>query len=187
MKRGIGCGVLLLVLTGCVSIEEYPKNWPAIAASPPDGCTAIAGSYVSLGKGYELGLNMLAGERRYGKDAQNVELADHMEISVPRQGALVIAAYHQDKLVARRQSSEQDKTLTCGPDSAVLYEEGQFQFGEGVVAYEKITSITLAKDKEGALIAKTESWGIGAYGIIPLIFLKGVHWERFPVKQAPPG
>ncbi len=175
-------GLSMLVLAGCTDIREYPKEWPAPVSPLPNSCAAICGGYVASDKDDSMELNRLAGERRYGKDEEKVEKADRIEITTPQQGALRIAAYRHDKLVAQRDVSEKDETLACGTDGVVLHQSGQFMAGEGVIGYEKVSSLTLTRDRDGDLIVRTESWGVGAYAIIPVIFLKGVGWSRFPAR-----
>jgi hypothetical protein len=152
----------LLFLSGCADIQEYPKDWPKPDSNLQAGCSALIGSYYAYDREE---LSSLAGAV-YPRQS---EWADWVVITVPKKGTLEIVAYRRDTtVVAQRQFSEQDKTLSCEATEAVLSGYGGFVGREGVWGHSKFKR-TLGKDRDGFLIVKVEESVIGGYGIFPLI------------------
>lgn len=172
----VGLVLPLLVLSGCADTQKYPIGWPEPVASLPGGCASLVGVYSATDSDSRLFLDYFSGTN----NARTSEIADRFQITVPAEGSLEIVAYRQEAVVAQRQFSEQDKTLSCGPTEAALTYYSGFDGEDGGFCYSKIMR-SLSKDRDGFLMVKAESSCFGAYGDTP-IGGKNISWLRLHPK-----
>lgn len=188
--------VYTMVLSGCVIHNpDYPAQWAALDTFDKDNCFALAGVYSERGESSEPGFFYEDGKPvpivpqlsgivlGYSSKA---DPATRVKLSNPEPGTLEVAAYDNQKLLAKARFSEKVDTYVCNQNNVKIFRYSGSPSGKGapVVGYEN-EAIFLYKAVDGSLVLKVRG---SFFGMVFLLIPAGgtdVHWDRFkPISTA---
>ena len=98
---------LLLILAGCVFLEEYPEEWGPLPA-PQSDCPGMAGTYVNRGTDYGGYLSDY-----FEADTPLKVLPTHIEIQQPDQDTLRMKYWHEKELAYAQVFSASAGDFSC--------------------------------------------------------------------------
>lgn len=185
----------VVLFQGCVSVQQYPRWWPALTPLAPDVCPDIAGAY-------RCPVDQPGEPSWFQSVACLPEEASPQAFEVRQADpdTLVAVAWHngEEKVRFRWWKNAQQAQLRyeCSAEGIVLGDLGLLTEGDPgqlAVAYLGRKSVTLRKAADGSLIAREvrRGVGVGALTIVPFMAAGyGAQWFRFtaaiPSPATPP-
>lgn len=174
----------VVLFQGCVSVQQYPRWWPALTPLAPDVCPDIAGAY-------RCPVDQPGEPSWFQSVACLPEEASPQAFEVRQADpdTLVAVAWHngEEKVRFRWWKNAQQAQLRyeCSAEGIVLGDLGFLTEGDPgqlAVAYLGRKSVTLRKAADGSLIAREvrRGVGVGALTIVPFMAAGyGAQWFRF--------
>ena len=174
----------VVLFQGCVSVQQYPRWWPALTPLAPDVCPDIAGAY-------RCPVDQTGEPSWFQSVACLPEEASPQAFEVRQADpdTLVALAWHngEEKVRFRWWKNAQQAQLRyeCSAEGIVLGDLGLLTEGDPgqlAVAYLGRKSVTLRKAADGSLIAREvrRGVGVGAVTIVPFMAAGyGAQWFRF--------
>jgi hypothetical protein len=176
----------LLGATACVSLPDYPKEWPPVASANSGGCPAIEGTYddkpVAFSRGWETdnSPNTLSSLLLLHKDARAFQ-GDRVDLRL-RDGQLTVVGYDQGKQVVTRVLHTK---TSCEQSMLVVVTDNSFAmdpFSASVLDSREWCGLSLATD--GALIVEKHFSGGGTILLVPVAFVRR-GWIQYRPTSSP--
>lgn len=174
---------VLILFTGCVFKESYPKQWSEFNAV--EGiCPNISGSFVDEGW-ISVAEAKKVGEAWHKRSLSRTLFAKELEIGEINQVEIfqenpnevkVIALSGNDIMHEQFYSLEKED-FSCESGYIEFIGKRECETGDGVMAC-ATPETHLIKNARGDLIMKTNSRGFGAVYLIP-VYVSEWHWYRF--------
>lgn len=165
---------MLLGMSGCVSIDQYPAEWGSLRLSADSACPDVSGRFRDQGERANsnfkpsLSYQLL---RSYSQKA-----AETVEIKFVDPTVLHIRVFNGAELIAESVLSSNKGEFQCA-NGFVVIKKGEFINREGVFGGEKWT-FSLAPSGN-ALVVKENDSAIGTMLLFPVAGTS-TSWSRFP-------
>ena len=163
----------LLVLPGCVFIDQYPSEWGVPRLTSDNTCPDISGIFRDRGERvnskFEPSLSNQLLQPRYWNTAETVEI----KFLEPTQ--LLIRVFAGKQLLAESLLSSSNREFECRKGYVVI-KKGEFINREGVFGGEKRAFFFAPSDN--ALIVKEDSSALGLMLLIPVAGTSTT-WSQF--------
>ena len=193
MRKGLRAGSILpvLLLSGCITSADYPKDW---AATVKGGCDAVAGIYRNAGD--RQSDDWPIGERRTPTFLSQYlvdPLIDPIASSALEKAERVEITYAADKLTARIGSATAEFSvaagnLKCTPQGAVIdIHSGSLTPNEKPIAMGySHTYQTLMRTADGSLAVRSVNSGVGIVFFFWPVAGSSSSWAHFTSVPATP-
>ena len=174
---------VLILFTGCVFKEPYPKQWSEFNAVKGI-CPNISGNYADEGW-ISLSESKKTGEAWHKRSlsrtlfAKELEIGEvsHVEIFQENPNDIKVIAFSGNEILAEQFFSAEKNDFSCESGYIEFIGERECGTGAGVMAC-ATPETHLIKNNRGDLIVKTNSRGFGVVYLIP-VYVSEWHWYRF--------
>jgi hypothetical protein len=184
MTFGRGPVILLLAgiwptLPACVSLPDYPKDWPAVTPVKPGDCPAIEGTFedkpVAFSRGSQTqGTNSLSAFLlRYKQDRTYLQV-DRVHLS-SQEAQISVIAYDPDNKEAQRQVL---KTEPRCEQLVKVVTDSSFEIDKNLIAFGSKEWVGLGLATDGSLVLETHYSGGGEALLIPFAIVRR-GWVRY--------
>ena len=174
---------VLILFTGCVLKEPYPKNWSDFNAVKGI-CPNISGSYadegwVSLSESKKTGGAWHKASLSRTLIAKELEIgeASHVEIFQENPNDIKVIAFSGNEILVEQLFSVEEQDFSCESGYIEFIGERECETADGVMAC-ATPETHLIRNNRGDLIVKTNSRGFGLVYLIP-VYVSQWLWYRF--------
>ena len=172
---------VLLTLPGCISLPEYPKDWPPLQSVKAGECPAINGTFedtpIAFSHGFETDgkSNSLSSYLVSKGDLKHLEVLERINVRL-HEGRVNVAVYNRDEEVLSRILNTKPP---CEQSLVKVLADGSFAMdplSASVLASKEWRGLGLAAD--GSLILELHFSGGGTILLVPVAFVRR-GWVRY--------